>query len=85
MTAVLFTGSGSALAQSVPTPTENAQGLSSDGVAVYARDSFQEEESANGKTAAEILAEQGFTPAQIQKLSVSKSSGNGKYNSLEED
>jgi len=68
MAAMLFTGSGSALAQSVPAPTENSRELSSNGVALYAYDNFQEEESANGKGAAEILTEQGFSSAQIQKL-----------------
>ena len=68
MAAMLFTGSGSALAQSAPARTENSRELSSNGVAVYAYDNFQEEELANGKGAAEILAEQGFSPTQIQKL-----------------
>lgn len=78
MTAVLFTGSSPALAQSVKTPAENARSISPDGVAVYASDNFQEEESAYGRTAAEILAEQGFTPAQIQKLSSYRDSPSGK-------
>ncbi len=85
MTAVLFTASSPALAQSVKAPTENARGLSSDGAAVYASDSFQDEESANGRTAAEILTEQGFTPAQIQKLSSYKDSPSGKGDFLDEE
>ncbi len=78
VTTMLLTGAGATLAQNLPAPTENARGLSSDNMAVYAYDNFQEEELANGKTAAEILEEQGFSPSQIQKLSAGRTKSTGK-------